>query len=413
MITGVSKPISPRFIERLFDPEYSLLIFSLALGVVYGIVPLTLYMSTPANETFLQLALITFGAIVAMYLGSKFPYFDHRFELQASRLLISGRFFIAATWVVFVLFIVLTAATAPSIPLISALQGASSLDLSQARGEFLKGRQGAEVALLYLSTFLVNTVVPYSIILLYVTRSRLRHVAAILFFLFCISFLQKALFLNLILPLLAYLAITRQLRAKRYLILIVGPVLLLIASTFVTLTGEAWDARESEMSDYFSASYAPSNPLDYFFWRSVAVPIFTATDTLVVHSEQFHGEPLTGATSSFLAMIFGVERVNIERYVFEYQFGGWNEIANANAVFVIDAYINFGWMGVVLFGFIVGLAFRWFRISNDVAFKSLWAIFAFVLFSAPLIGMLLSNGFAYMLMHALYIRVGDYGKHRI
>ena len=61
-------------------------------------------------------------------------------------------------------------------------------------------------------------------------------------------------------------------------------------------------------------------------------------------------------------------------------------------------------MGVVF----VGQVFRWFRISKDVAFRSLWPIFAVILFSAPLIGMLLSNGFAYMLFHALFIRVQKY-----
>lgn len=61
--------------------------------------------------------------------------------------------------------------------------------------------------------------------------------------------------------------------------------------------------------------------------------------------------------------------------------------------------------GVFVFGVFVGQVFRWFRISQDIAFRSLWPLFAFVLFSAPLIGMLLSNGFAYMLFHALFIRI--------
>lgn len=305
-------------------------------------------------------------------------------------------------------FIVVAFATAPSIPILSALQGASANDLSQERGDFLKGRQGAGIALLYLSTFLVNTIVPYSIILLYSFRSKFRHVSAILFFVFCISFLQKSLFLNLILPLLAYLAISRKMHGKVFFGLIIGSIALLILTTFLSLSGETSESENS--GDYMSAQYAPANSLDYFLWRSTAVPIFTAVDTLIVHADQFGSRPLLGATSSLLSAIFDIERVNIERFVFEHQFGSWNDTANANAVFVIDAYVNFDWFGVVAFGLFVGLVFRWFRISHDIAFRSLWVIFAFILFSSPLIGMLLSNGFLYMLFHALYIQVGTHGR---
>lgn len=400
---------APRLIRRLLDPDKGLHVFCFALAFAYGIAPLAVYIFHPAGGSYLKLALITFCSIGAILIGSRFSLLDHRFREATSRLFIPDRWFNLTTWGIFLIFFAVTLATAPSIPILSAFQGASGSELSDERGAFLKGRQGAEIALLYVSTFLVNTIVPYSVVLLYLRRSKWRHISAFVFLLFCISFMQKSLFLNLTLPLLVFMAYSRQLGRRAFFAIAAGSIALLLVTTALSLRSEESSAS-GRGGDFLSAMYAPSGPVEYFFWRSVAVPVFTASDTLVVHAQRFQDRPLFGATSTFLSLVFNLERVNLERYVFEHQFGGWNEIANSNAVFSVEAYVNFDWIGVVIFGFFVGMVFRWFRLASDPAFKSLWILFAFVLFSAGLIGMLLSNGFAYMLFHALYFRVGEYGK---
>jgi hypothetical protein len=394
----------------LFHVRNGLLLFSLALATAYVALPLLLVGLGRSGPASLLLATIMSVAILAMLAGSQITWLDVRFAPDSRRLYVRPKVFVAVTWGVFLAFVFITFATAPSIPFLSALSGASADELSDERGEFLKGRDGIGLGLLYLSTILTNTVVPYSIILLYATKSKLRHWLALAFFLFCISFLQKALFLNLILPLAAYFAASRFYRGKTFVYLMGGSILVLVVGTFLAL-GDESIAIAHASGDYFSASYLASDPLDYVLWRAIAVPVFTATDTLIVHLAWLRGELLWGATSSLLSSVFHLERINIERMVFEYQFGSWNEIANANAVFVVDAYVNYGWAGVVLFGLLVGQVFRWFRISRDVAFRALWPLFAFILFSAPLIGMLLSNGFLYMLFHALFIRVGRHDRH--
>ena len=161
---------------------------------------------------------------------------------------------------------------------------------------------------------------------------------------------------------------------------------------------------------FFSATYIPPDTISYLIWRSVGVPVFTATDTLLVHRELFSGQPLMGATSSLISALFGIERINLERFVFEHQFGSWNEIANANAVFITDAFVNFGWIGVILFSMIVGQVFRWFRLSKDIAFRAQWINFAFMIFSASLIGTLLSNWWIFMFFNAFLLRVGSNAK---
>lgn len=403
---------TPKLIRRLLDPDKGLYVFCCALALAYGIAPLAIYAFHPGGGSYFTLALITFCSIGAMFAGSRFSLFDHRFRRAAARLFIPEHLFNFTTWGVFLVFFFVTLATAPSVPILSALQGATGSELSDERGAFLKGRQGAEIALLYVSTFLVNTVVPYSIVLLYLRRSKWRHLSAAVFLMFCVSFMQKSLFLNLTLPLLVFMAYSRQLGRRAFSAIAIGSIALLLVTTTLSLRSED-NAGAARGGDYLSAMYAPSGPVEYFLWRSLAVPIFTASDTLVVHAQQFQSRPLLGATSTLLSSVFGMPRINLERYVFEHQFGGWNEIANSNAVFIVEGYVNFGWIGVVLFGFFVGMVFRWFRLAQDPAFKSLWILFAFILFSAGLIGMLLSNGFAYMLFHALYFRVGEHGKRRV
>ena len=116
-----------------------------------------------------------------MLLGAAFPLFDRRLEGFGPRIRISPSAFHGTVWATFAILVIVTVTTAPSIPLISAFEGASAEALSQERGEFLKGREGAGLVLLYLATFLVSTFVPYSIVLLYGTGARLRHVVAAVF----------------------------------------------------------------------------------------------------------------------------------------------------------------------------------------------------------------------------------------
>ena len=166
----------------------------------------------------------------------------------------------------------------------------------------------------------------------------------------------------------------------------------------------------SDLSDegggasYFSAQYLPISALDYFLWRSFAVPVFTAQDMLFVFLNQFHSVPLLGASSTFISGIFGMEKINIERYVFEYQFGSWNEIANSNAFFAVDLYVNFLWPGVVVFSFLIGLLFRLLNKNKDPAIGIQGVLLGWYLFSAPLLGLMIGNGYIVFVMIVLFMQ---------
>lgn len=390
------------------DGGMSLLL--LAICVLYMAGPLLVYYALLPREEYLQLAQLTAVAVVGMWMGSRLSFMDRRVSGRAPRLVVDSNSYIHVVTNLFLAYIVITLVTAPSIPLISALAGSDANSLSVERGEFLKGRDGPWVALLYLSTIFTSTLVPYCIVLAYSCNSRYRHWLALVFLFFAICFLVKALFLNLLIPVLAYAVEKGKLKASHFWYAIGGAVGLLLVMISLSGFGDTGGGSIFSFEDFFSVSFASGSASQFLIYRSVAVPIFTAADTLTVHATQFGGNLLMGATSSLVAALTGQERINIERFVFEYQFGGWNDFANSNVVFLVDAFVNFGWVGVLVISGIVGLTFRMFRISPDPAFRSLASLYAFLLVSSPFIGMFLSNGFLLLFAQMLFVKVKVHGK---
>lgn len=400
---------SLNIVEKLFLPKNGFKLFLIAIAVAYGFMPLVATIVESEARSFGLLSALTMVSVLSMWVGNRIPVVDSRFKKSSLRLYLSGKVFVWLIWLLFIGYIVVAMSTANAIPIIGAISGVDANEVSQQRGDFLKGREGAGIALLYLSAFM-TTFMPYAIIYLYEKKSRLRHVGAVIFIIYAVSFMVKALFLYLIFPIMVFLAMSGKLNIKKILYTTLLCVILLIGLTFISMNGDSVDVTDA---GFFTANYTPANAVMYFIWRSVGVPIFTAADTLIVHQDQFLGEPLMGATSSLIAFIAGVERVNLERYVFEYQFGSWNEVANANAVFITDAYVNFGFFGVIIFSLLVGQIFRWFCLSTDVAFKAQWINFAFMIFSASLIGALLSNWWIVMMLFGLFVRVDKSIKNEI
>lgn len=394
-------------ITNITNPRSAAYLFIGALLGMYGCMPIVINIFSFENPYNVELAIICLVSCVGLAIGFKVPLFDHRFSIHARRLVIDYKVFHLVIWLAFLVFMAVTFLTAESIPIISAFKGLTMDALDQQRGAFLKGRTGIEMLLPYMSSFFMCTLLPYSLVSLFIDKNRYRFVLMGIFLIFSISFLQKALFLNLILPFIYFLSRRVKVSSLKIFYVFIGSLGLLYLITILAFPGNSifHESEDGDMSEFFSAGYSIAGPLEFLVWRSIAVPIFTATDTLLVFSEKLSDQPLLGATSSFLSILFSMERINIERIVFAYQFGSWNDIANANAVFMVDAFVNFGWIGVGLFSFLVGQSLRWFWKSKDEAFRSLWTLYCFLLFFAPLIGMLLSNGYLYMFFHALFLKL--------
>lgn len=123
--------------------------------------------------------------------------------------------------------------------------------------------------------------------------------------------------------------------------------------------------------------------------------------------------PLLGATSTLIAGVFGMERIPFEALVHGRQFNSHeaSPTGRSNSVFFTEAFVNFGWIGLIVFALFVGQSLRWFHKSQDQAFKAVWPIYVTNLFQSGLIGNLLSNGFAIFFFIGLTLKV-DYSDGR-
>lgn len=402
--------------QKLTDPRNSALLFAAALAAMYALLPFLLNAVYFEDRYFFEVGWICLIGCAGLVIGFQLPIFDSRFRPDAQRFVINATAFHVVVWVSFIAFLLIAFSTASSIPILKALSGASADELSQSRGAFLKGRVGLESALLYISTIFVSTLLPYSLVQLFMEKSRWRYALAAVFFLFSISFLQKALFLNMILPLMYFAAQRLKVSSTKIVVILAACLVIIYLAVALSMGDDEAAERlqpDTDVQSFFSATFLPSSSFEMLVWRAGAVPLFTATDSLLVFDKDLHEQPLLGATSSSISALFGMENVNIERMVFAHQFGSWNDIANANAVFLVDAFVNFGWLGVCVFSLFVGQSLRWFYKSSDQAFKSLWMLYCFGLFSGSLIGMMLSNGFLLLFLFVFFIRLRNKNRETL
>lgn len=392
----------------LTSARYSGVIFAAAVFVVYCLIPGYVGTLTTDGRYFNQLSIMGGVAALAILVGFAVPLFDWRRAPGSSWLWFPPGVFHFAIWASFVLFLLYTFGTAEKIPLVSAFQGATADELSEQRGALFKGREGVEIVLLYLSAIYVSALLPYSLVKLYLEKSRFRYLCTGIFLVFTVSSLHKAMFVNVALPLLYYIAWHAR-NPRRLVLLITGGSLALMFIVTVLASGRRStfevERSRSSLPEFFAATHVTGSALELLTWRMVAVPVFTATDSLVVFDEALEGKPLNGATSSLIANLTGQQRVLFERMVFAHQWG-WNDIANSNAVFFVESYVNFTWTGVILVSLFVGQSLRWIARSRDPAMRSLWLVYCNGLFSGGIFGILLSNGYLGILFLALFIRVG-------
>lgn len=400
----MNKDVRSGFIVEMLKPRLSALMFVSVMTLYYFFFPALVSLQSSDNKYLYQLIFLCLISQVGVIVGQSIFYFDGQI-VRGKKIYVDEAIFLKYSIYFFVVFSIYSLLTAPSIPLFSLLQGASPEQLSIERGDFFKTREGFEQILGYISAFITNLLMPYVLCLLFYRNYKVKYLVFMLFMLYCFSFLQKALFFTAVLPLLVLYARLNILSASKLFFAVSMAVSVLLLVVIATSEDSLSSAANSTMMDYLRADYLPANGFDYFIWRAVYIPIVSAIDTLIVHQSFFSGNNLLGASSTLISSIFGMERINIEAAVFEYQFGGWSDIGSANAVYFVDAYVNFGYAGVFVMSILIGLYLRWFRITNDVALSSMWLLFAYHLFNATFIGLMFSNGYILLVFLLFFVKI--------
>jgi hypothetical protein len=303
------------------------------------------------------------------------------------------------TFSVFLFLVFIIMVTAPSIPIIESLKGASEQELSIYRESFLKARTGWEQSLGYFIEIINGALLPYLIAYSFIINHKNRKWYALIFLVYCMSFLAKAYFLKLAIPLF-FVFLERS--KNKFLFILKGSggiiTLIFLMYTFAGKSGTEVNNNES----FFSTLYLPTSTFDAMLWRSLIIPIMTAVDGFNLFINDLNSNFMYGDTSSFIAFFKGNERINFERMIYQSQFGG-SETGNSNAYFLVEAYVNYGYLGVILFSIFIGRIMRNFILKKDIALVAILPLFLLNLYSAGLISLLLSGGYL-----VLYILVNNF-----
>ena len=371
--------------------------FIIYVIIFYIVTPI--YITFVNNDKFyMQLAIISVIFCMFIKIGVLIEGFLPKILYR--RIQVNKSKFIFYSFITFSIFAIYSFYTAGGIPLVQIFYG---LDGDLLRGELFKGRNGVERILLYLSAFFTYVILPLSLLYAFQLRQRYRFLLLALSVIFSIATLQKALVLNMLFPLITLLIIEKKLKI-RYVIM-VGMILFLYFIIMIELTIGSERVRPTyDLMSFFSPSYKYGGAIDYFVWRLVAVPIYTARDTLLVFEEHLLGIYLSGGTSSFLSFLFGVDNVNIEKLVFAYQFGGFNVLANANSFSGVALFVDFGYLGLVVFGLFGGIIFQLLQNNQDTAIRAMGYLMAYKLMNAPLVGLILGNGFLLVFLIGWFLK---------
>jgi hypothetical protein len=381
-----------------------------AMFGLYGVTPVLLRALDPAiPQSFDQVAFLASIACVGLILGyCLMP--PLRVAYRRKEALREVRHTVRMTIVV-AYFMVISALllTAPSVPLLDAIRGESAEVIIGAREHFLKARAGWALYFVYAHAALAGSLVPYAIAQTLQERSRRRFELIAGFFLGCMLFAEKAFFVRAMVPIAA--TFWRQGQRRMVLMLAAGSLGILVS--LAALTSESSDSKSRdvpmpEMNVYFSSSFgasASASPIGFLGWRSIAVPLFTAADSLATFAETYGSCHFFGATSTPIAAVIGRDRIPFERSVYDYQWGQ-NAVGtgSANAVFFIEAFVNFGTAGVFVIAVGAGACLAWIAASPDDALSSLWPLYLYGLLCSGFLGTLLSNGFIIVLFLSWFAR---------
>jgi hypothetical protein len=394
------------WLQNMFAVESSFIYAIISVGVSYFAAPISIYLFLDPREEYLSLAFYSLITLFFLSVGYRFRVFDPSIISTKGKIRVPDGLISKWISITFIAFVIVTLATAPSIPILSALNGSDVSSLSDERGEFLKGRAGGWIVLSYLSTLFTGFLVPYALIDVFSARQKFRYLLLIFALTYSISFLVKGLFLNFVLPFLVWWTERKLLTARSLIGFGAAMIGVLIVLIQISGYGALEGASGYNLGEFFSTLYVPNSSVDFFLYRSISIPIFSVADTLYIHANDLNGKMLFGRTSTLIAKLIGESRVDIEKMVFAYQYGGWNDFGNANVVYIADAFINFGYIGLGVYGFLVGYILRIFRLSSDIGLRSLSVLFVCLMYSSPLIGMLLSNGYVLVFLFAFFVRIG-------
>lgn len=398
------------FFVKSFSPSMQFYWFLLFLAFFYIVSPLVAGVLLDTDRyAMLLLSRITAVAICALLLGYGYkPSF-----FQKKLFVLNTTFTVWSFYAFFLLLIVVIIATSEKIPLVMAFSSEDVGELAVARAAFLKARMGYQESFRYLTAILTTSFIPYVLVLAFSNRLVSRWFVFLTAYFFSFLFLEKVFFLKFVLPLLCWCSFecmraTDPLMRKKQLKFFAVLFFLIPVTIYVNTSlsrfggGSIGEHYPSKTVGFYSAKdvlHVSDSRLHFILWRIFAVPVFTATDSLNLFHEKYEDQLLLGKTSRLVATLTHQENIHFEHEVFLSQWGDEaTHTASANAVYFIEQYVNFGWVGVFISSFLIGVIFRILRRIDDVALSCLAMMLSFSLALGGFMSTFLSGGFLFLFL---------------
>ncbi|TCT09074.1 hypothetical protein [Paralcaligenes ureilyticus] len=318
------------------------------------------------------------------------------------------------------------------VPFIDMLVRGGNSDLM--RADFYKNQEGVWKVLTYFISILSKGFLPFAIIILFCIKRRVSFYLYLFAFTFIsISALEKAPVVFTYIPLLLFTFFNGY--KKSFIMFSFIAVLGFSSVSFVALGSDlALNGNIQEGPTYLVSSthsespkhalYTPAlpatkinvsladeksyqflfynldsgNKVEYLINRLIWIPYVTVYDTVLYWQENYKGYVFF-SVNRYLSMLFGDRFADLERQVFRFQFGsGEDTTGNANASYMAEAYVGFGFPGIIIFSFLIGMIFGGTVRTGVLPFIYSLPVIALGLISASLLSTLFSGGLIFFVI---------------
>ena len=358
-----------------------------------------------------------------------------RFQKKFFSIILSDKKILLVTSFIFSIYFLLliyAVITSEKVPLWEALSGATSLQIAESREMLFHSRAGQEKILIYMYSILTSVFIPYFLMLSFLNRSRLAWPLYVAFYLSLLIPMEKALFVKAFLPFLL-IAVNGYVSRRALWIALLAALFFLISMGYLSRGGDNGDShgapnqnisnmsareldrcvhifqngeclsREDHLKKYYPLN--SSGVMGYLINRALWIPYVTGYDWVEYFQNRLHGEHTKGRTSTLVSKLLGEEKIPMEQLVFDYQYGlGATQTAGANANFMVDGYVNFGMIGVVLLSSLVGFFIAIVEYLKNPAACACLYLFLFQLLGGGFLGTFLGGGLLLFLLLVYFFR---------
>lgn len=127
--------------------------------------------------------------------------------------------------------------------------------------------------------------------------------------------------------------------------------------------------------------------------RIVWIPYITAFDWLRYWEEVLDSKFLYGRSINGIAWLTGQQSIRLEKEVFGFQFGQTESgSGSANTLYSIDGFVNFGFIGVIVYSSIIGIISAFILSSDSIPAKMVYILHLYSLSFSSLPAILFSGG---------------------